>query len=239
MEALAERGDAARLMDRMYRHQRHFYDATRKFYLLGRDELIVGLKPPVRGRVLEIGCGTGRNLVRAARVWPSIQAYGIDVSAEMLVTARRSIAQSQLQGRIVLAAADATAFDPQTVFGVATFDRIFISYALSMMPAWKEALARACACLAPGGSLHIVDFGDQAGLPAPFRLALARWLALFSVHPCLTLEDELARFAAARDMRCRFSARFARYAFLAALEREAGGAVVIKPRQGVCAAAFR
>jgi S-adenosylmethionine-diacylgycerolhomoserine-N-methlytransferase len=222
-EAFAERTEAARLMDRMYRHQRHFYDATRKFYLLGRDQLIRGINPPVRGRVLEIGCGTGRNLVRAAKTWPSIQAYGIDVSAEMLATARRSIAQSQLQGRVALAQADATLLDPRELFGVATFDRIFISYALSMIPEWKEALARACDCLTPGGSLHIVDFGDQAGLPAPFRRALVCWLALFSVHPCLTLEAELTQFSAARDLRCRFSARFRGYAFLAALEAGAAG----------------
>ena len=223
MDAVAERNDAARLMDRMYRHQRHFYDATRKFYLLGRDELIADLKPPVCGRVLEIGCGTGRNLVRAAKAWPSIHAYGIDVSAEMLATARGSIAAAQLDGRIVTAQADATLLDPQALFGVGAFDRIFISYALSMIPAWKEALARASACLAPGGSLHIVDFGDQAGLPAPFRSALARWLALFSVHPCLTLEAELTQFAATRNMRCRFSARFRGYAFLAVLEAGAKG----------------
>ena len=30
--------NAAGLMDRMYRFQRHIYDATRKFYLLGRDD---------------------------------------------------------------------------------------------------------------------------------------------------------------------------------------------------------
>jgi S-adenosylmethionine-diacylgycerolhomoserine-N-methlytransferase len=237
MEALADRDDAAHLMDRMYRHQRYFYDATRKFYLLGRDQLIAGLNPPVTGRVLEIGCGTGRNLVRAAGAWPSIQAYGIDVSAEMLASARRSIARAQLHGRIALALADATLLDPQASFGVATFDRIFISYALSMMPAWKEALARASACLAPGGSLHIVDFGDQAGLPAPFRRALAHWLALFSVHPCLTLEAELTQFAAARGMECRFSARFRGYAFLAALEKRA--AVQANRGQDVLAAGFR
>jgi S-adenosylmethionine-diacylgycerolhomoserine-N-methlytransferase len=217
-EAVAEQADAARSMDRMYRHQRHFYDATRKFYLLGRDQLIADLYPPSGGNVLEIGCGTGRNLVRAARAWPSIQAYGIDVSAAMLATARRSIALSRLEGRVILAQADATLLDPQALFEIGAFDRIFISYALSMMPAWKEALARACDCLSPGGALHIVDFGDQAGLPAPFRSALARWLALFSVHPCLTLEAELTQFAAARGMRCRFSARFRRYAFLATLE---------------------
>ena len=26
-------------MDKMYRHQRYFYDLTRKYYLLGRDRL--------------------------------------------------------------------------------------------------------------------------------------------------------------------------------------------------------
>jgi S-adenosylmethionine-diacylgycerolhomoserine-N-methlytransferase len=223
MEAVAQQGDAARLMDRMYRHQRHFYDATRKFYLLGRDQLIADLKPPTGGKVLEIGCGTGRNLVRAAKAWPSVQAYGVDVSAEMLATARRSIAASRLQDRIAIAHADATSLESLSVFGVSAFDRIFISYALSMMPAWKDALARACDCLAEGGSLHIVDFGDQAGLPAPLRIALKHWLAFFSVHPCLTFENELTQFAAERAMRSRFSARFSGYAFQAVLEARPRG----------------
>jgi S-adenosylmethionine-diacylgycerolhomoserine-N-methlytransferase len=220
--AITQAPDAAGLMDRMYRHQRHFYDATRKFYLLGRDELISGLDPSPRARVLEIGCGTGRNLVRAARTWPSIRGYGVDVSTEMLATARRSVANAGLQPRVALAQADATRLDPEAAFGVARFDRIFISYALSMIPRWREVLARACECLEPDGALHIVDFGDQAGLPAPFRLALARWLALFSVQPRLSLEGDLAQFSAARDMRCRFGARFRGYAFLAVLEARAG-----------------
>ena len=93
-------GDAASLMDRMYRYQRHIYDASRKFYLLGRDRLIEELGPPEGGHVLEIGCGTGRNLVKAARAYPSIHCYGLDVSAEMLATAERSIARAGLSGRI-------------------------------------------------------------------------------------------------------------------------------------------
>jgi len=222
MGAIAQTSDAAGLMDRQYRHQRHFYDATRKFYLLGRDELIAGLDPPPHAKVLEIGCGTGRNLVRAARTWPSIRGYGVDVSAEMLATAHRSIANSRLEARIALAQADATRLDPEALFGFRKFDRVFISYALSMIPPWKEVLARACECLEPGGALHIVDFGDQAGLPAPFRLALARWLALFSVHPLLSLEGDLAQFSAARDMRCRFATRFRGYAFRAVLQAGEG-----------------
>ena len=80
---------AAALMDRLYRRQRHFYDVTRKYYLLGRDRLIEGLAPPPGSRVLEIGCGTARNLVAAAQAWPDAQFYGIDISAEMLATARQ------------------------------------------------------------------------------------------------------------------------------------------------------
>src|SRR5271163_945163 len=80
--------DAAGSMDRMYRRQRHIYDFTRKFYLLGRDRLIDGLAPPTGARVLEVGCGTGRNLIRAARRHPAIRGYGVDISEEMLSTAR-------------------------------------------------------------------------------------------------------------------------------------------------------
>ena len=52
--------DRAGLMDRVYRHQRHFYDATRKYYLIGGDPMLAGLNVPAGGSVLKIGCGTGR-----------------------------------------------------------------------------------------------------------------------------------------------------------------------------------
>ena len=64
----------AALMDGVYRGQRHIYDLTRKYYLLGRDRMIDELQPPVGGHVLEIGCGTGRNLIAAARCWPGAQS---------------------------------------------------------------------------------------------------------------------------------------------------------------------
>jgi S-adenosylmethionine-diacylgycerolhomoserine-N-methlytransferase len=214
--------EASALMDRIYRHQRHIYDASRKFYLLGRDELIARLAPPRGGSVLEIGCGTGRNLIKLARAYPRVSLHGIDISAEMLETARRSVAKAGLPHGIRLAQADATRFDPETLFGRAHFDRIFISYALSMIPPWREALSEAVRHLAPGGSLHIVDFGDQAGLPAPFRHTLNRWLALFHVAPRLTLPAELAELAGTLGLRSRAENRFRGYTVYAVAERPSG-----------------
>ncbi|MET0192136.1 MAG: class I SAM-dependent methyltransferase [Hyphomicrobiaceae bacterium] len=173
----------AALMDAVYRRQRHVYDATRKFYLLGRDRLVRHLDVPAGGSVLELGCGTGRNLVLAAERYPTAALYGLDISAEMLATAARSLGRAETAGRVCLAVGDATAFDAERLFGRTEFDRIFVSYALSMIPAWERTIAAALDRLAPGGSLSIADFGRQEALPRWFRLGLRRWLTAFHVAP--------------------------------------------------------
>lgn len=191
---MAETGaSAAQHMDAIYRYQRYVYDATRKYYLLGRDRLIADLDPPRGGTVLEVACGTGRNLIGAARRYPEARFYGFDISNAMLETARSSIQRADLDARINIAHGDATSFDPATLFGVPGFDRIFISYALSMIPPWRPALQEALGALAPGGKLFIVDFGDQARLPGWFKRGLRSWLAQFSVTPRDELEAELGR----------------------------------------------
>ncbi|MDX5362176.1 MAG: class I SAM-dependent methyltransferase, partial [Alphaproteobacteria bacterium] len=88
-EARQEEASHAERMDRMYRYQRHIYDLTRKYYLLGRDRAIEGLRLPSRGRLLEVGCGTGRNLLAAHRRYPEARLYGLDISAQMLASAHR------------------------------------------------------------------------------------------------------------------------------------------------------
>lgn len=192
--------DHASLMDRVYRWQRRFgfYDATRKYYLLGRDPMIEGLQPPAGAAVLEIGCGTGRNLVQAAHRYPEASFHGIDISREMLAAANASVTRAGLRNRVRLACADATSFDPEALFGRAQYDRIFISYAVSMIPGWREAMAEAVARLAPGGELHVVEFGDMQDLPSWFRSAMRTWLRWYHVTPRGDLFDVAA--ALARDI---------------------------------------
>ena len=211
--------DAPSAMDRMYRRQRHIYDATRKFYLLGRDDLIRALAPPPEGAVLEIACGTGRNLIRAARLYPQVRFYGLDVSEAMLTTARARVAAEGLSHRIALARGDATAFDPEATFSVAAFDRVFISYALSMIPPWERALQTAAERLAPRGALLVVDFGDFGDWPRLFSAAMGRWLGRFEVTPRLALDTEMRTLAARRGLTLQFTKLYGRYAYFGVLHR--------------------
>jgi S-adenosylmethionine-diacylgycerolhomoserine-N-methlytransferase len=181
----------AELMDGVYRYQRHVYDFTRKYYLLGRDRLINGLAVPPDGTVLELGCGTGRNLVKAAQAFPQAQLCGLDISAEMLETASVAIGRRDLSARVRLAQGDASDFDAETLFGRRGFDCVFVSYSLSMIPEWRRTVAAALDAVDDGGSLHIVDFGRQEHLPDWFKTALRAWLAKFHVSPRDSMREVL------------------------------------------------
>lgn len=208
---------AAIAMDRMYRRQRYVYDFTRRYYLLGRDLLIRRLNPASGDHVLEIGCGTGRNLVAAARRYKGAQFLGIDISRQMLKSSDRAIAQANLQSRVRVAFADAADIDPSALFGRPKFARIFISYSLSMIPDWPRVLDGAVRLLAEGGELHIVDFGRQEHLPYWFRNALRKWLALFHVHPRDEMEQALVALAGRVNARLSIERPYLGYAQYAVL----------------------
>ncbi|MEP7074939.1 MAG: class I SAM-dependent methyltransferase [Acidobacteriota bacterium] len=168
-------------MDQMYRFQRYFYDVTRKYYLLGRDRLIDEMEIYAGDRVLEIGCGTGRNLILLGRKRPEAKLYGLDASSEMLVTAKEKIAKSGQQIELRTALADNFAFN--STFGLEEpFDAVFFSYSISMIATWRESIENALKNLKPGGTLYIVDFYDQKDLPRWFQKVLQSWLRKFHVQ---------------------------------------------------------
>ena len=185
----------AALMDEVYRGQRHIYDFTRKYYLFGRDTLIAGLVAKPGMRVLEVACGTGRNMAKIAKAWPGVRLYGLDISAEMLKSARAALGVEAKLGQ-----GDACSFEADALLGEPQFDRIVLSYSLSMIPDWQGALDQAASVLAQKGELHIVDFGDLAGLPSPLARMLRAWLAKFHVAPRTDMGAVAARIAAARGL---------------------------------------
>ncbi|TYC52756.1 methyltransferase domain-containing protein [Rhodobacterales bacterium] len=216
---MSEAAETAQLMDAVYRHQRHVYDLTRKYYLLGRDHLIEELQPPPGATVLELGCGTGRNLIAAARRYRDARFVGVDISRHMLETARANITKAGLDQHITLVEGDAA--NPEVIAGagVDAFDRVFYSYTLSMIPVWREALAAGLARLKEDGRLHVVDFGQQGGLPGWFRKLLFAWLRSFHVTPRADLREALQSLAREGGADLRFHPLYRGYADYAELTR--------------------
>jgi S-adenosylmethionine-diacylgycerolhomoserine-N-methlytransferase len=180
-------------MDRRYRYQRHIFDLSRKFILFGRERAIAALRLGEARAVLEIGCGTGRNLELMAAAHPALRLTGVDISEEMLKSARARVARAGIDERVTLRHGDATTLEGKA-------PRILMSYSLSMVPDWRRALAVAIDTLEPGGILAIVDFGNFGGLPDWLAEACIEVLARQDAPPCLELPQELRRHASSRAL---------------------------------------
>jgi len=149
-----------------------------------RDLEARSLRQSVSGEnleILEIGCGTARNLIILAKKNGNAHFFGLDASAEMLKTAQKKVDARHLENITLKAAlADEFAFD-ETFDLTEKFDVCFFSYAVSIIPTWKESIENALENLKAGKSLYIVDFYDQKNLPAWFQKTLKGWLKQFHV----------------------------------------------------------
>ena len=211
--------DTFEKMDRMYHLQRHFYDFTRKYYLLGRDQLLREMNVKPGETVLEVGCGTGRNLVILAKRHPDAHFFGLDASADMLEMADAKIDSARLRN-ITLANALADDFYYVNTFEMTDrFDKIFFSYSISMIPSWRESIDNALSNLKPGGELFIVDFYDQKDLPRTFRKMLQNWLKAFHVQFWNDLMPYLGTLETKGLVRLTVTPLYKRYAFIARLEK--------------------
>lgn len=166
----------ARALARYYRWHAHIYDLTRWSFLFGRAQLIdeIALQTQVAPRrILEIGCGTGRNLEALARRFPQAELHGIDLSSDMLGQAAQRLA----------GCADRLTLHHAAYSGLnGKFDLIVASYLLSMVgPGLDQLLANAADNLTQAGRLAVVDFRDT-----PIG-AFRRWMGLNHVH----LDDRL------------------------------------------------
>ncbi len=134
--------------------------------------------------LLEVGCGTGRNLALSfARHYPAAKLYGLDISAEMLETARANFPGKPVTPEFRVA--DATTFSAEE-FGFATgfgpHHDLLRAFDDSRLGKGGRRLGwRLCRT---HGSLHIVDFGQQERLPTGwFGRILKAWLMRFHVTP--------------------------------------------------------
>lgn len=207
-------------MDSIYRYQRHVYDLTRKWFLLGRDSLLEQMEVNEGERVLEVGCGTGRNLLRLSQLYPLAKFYGLDVSFEMLRTAAARFDANDLQKVITLRQGLAEDLKVSNAFGLKeNFDTIFYSYTLSMIPGWSLAINRALDRLNPGGRLYILDFTDNPGYLSRLYKLLWMWLEPFSAESSVEMLDYLKKLAKEGKGKLNVSHEWNGYAFIAEFRR--------------------
>jgi S-adenosylmethionine-diacylgycerolhomoserine-N-methlytransferase len=153
-------GHAERLQA-FYAPQAAHYDAFRERLLQGRRELIGSLQLPNNAVVVELGGGTGRNLdFFTPQQWSRIARFELVDLCPALV--ERAQLRAMADARIRVHQADATTWQPQR-----PADCVYLSYALTMIPDWRAALANALALLKPGGTLAVVDFYVSEAAPPP------------------------------------------------------------------------
>jgi S-adenosylmethionine-diacylgycerolhomoserine-N-methlytransferase len=153
-----------------YAPQADVYDDFRERLLKGRRELIDQLKLPDRARIVELGAGTGCNLVHFGERLAGCESLElVDLCPALLVEARRR-AESHVNVRVV--EADATLYQPEC-----PVDCVIFSYSLTMIPDWRAALDNAAEMLKSGGQIAVVDFTTS---PQQGWLASTFWRSWFS-----------------------------------------------------------
>ncbi len=186
---------------------RRRYNRLAQFFVL--FEWLFLLPPGIRRRavsrlalkagdhVLEVGCGTGRNLrslVRAVKA--EGQVYGVDLSEGMLEKARRLAARSGWHN-VTLIRSDATDYTvPRPVDGV------IFSLSYAVIPQHREALRHAWNQLRAGGYLVIMDAKLPSNIFGELLHAPVTWASKLTVlgNPDVRPWDELRELAGAVEM---------------------------------------
>jgi demethylmenaquinone methyltransferase/2-methoxy-6-polyprenyl-1,4-benzoquinol methylase len=139
--------------------------------------------------VLEIGCGTGRNLafLREA-VGPSGRIYGVDISAGMLLRAQRLCERRQWTN-ISLIECDAATYAAPVLL-----DGVLFSLSYNTMPHHLAVLHQALAQLRPGGRVVIMDAKLPPGRIGQLILPFSVWLMKHTMlgNPYIRPWEELA-----------------------------------------------
>lgn len=152
-----------------------------------------------KGRVLEVGVGTGLSL-------PCYGAHltvtGIDLSPEMLDKARDKVATKKLAHVDGLYEMDASALG----FPDESFDTVVAMYVMTVVPDPVKVMRELERVCAPGGEVILVNhFSQEEGVRGSLERKLAPfadkigWHAVFEIDRVLTCED--LRLAERRSLR--------------------------------------
>lgn len=142
-----------------------------------------------RGRVLEVGVGTGLSLPAYSR---NLEIVGIDLSPEMLEKARERVGSKRLRNVTGLHEMDAG----ELKFADGSFDTVVAMYVMTVVPDPEKVMRELSRVCRPGGEVLIVNhFSADDGMRgwverrmAPFADKLG-WRPVFDVDRVLVCDD--------------------------------------------------
>ena len=151
--------------------------------LIGLFDWVLFFPPHLRGlaaerlavrpgaRLLEIGCGTGRNFpFLHAKVGPAGRIFGVDLSSGMLGKARE-LCRRERWSNVELTQCDAAEYIPPE-----PLDGILFGLSYNTMPHHRIVLRHAWKLLRPGGRIVIMDGKIPPGLAGQLALPFGLWL---------------------------------------------------------------
>jgi len=151
----------------LYRRFAPVYDVVTLLFSLWRwrrwQERVL---PYARGRVLDVGCGTGVLLERLAARG---EVMGLDLSRDML--ARAAMRQRGRNARAALVCGDAQ----HLPFRDGAFESVVSTFAINAVPDLEAALAEMLRIVEPGGSLAFISVGESERGCLATRLAAGVW----------------------------------------------------------------
>ena len=135
-----------------YRLHAPIYDVTRWSFLFGRKTLIDQIPSlPAQPNILEVGCGTGKNLIYLKQRFPDADITGIDLSTDMIGKAHKNITTPSINLKKMRYGSGKLKEE--------TYDLILLSYTLTMMGAeYSYIVSRIKNNLNANGYLAVVDF---------------------------------------------------------------------------------
>lgn len=189
------------------------------FWLPGgiRAETVKWMELAPGSRLLEVGCGTGRNFPYLMEsIGPGGHLYGVDLSDEMLGQARALCSRKGWRN-VTLLLSDATAYSlPETV------DAVLFSLCYSTMLHHRRVLLHAWGQLRAGGRLVILDCKLPAGMTGRLLRPWMFWISRATVlgNPDVQAWEELREVAGCSELRERLGGTY----FLCRARKDAASA---------------
>ena len=160
------------------------------------DLLVAAVSAGSRGRVLDVGCGTGSTTLAFARVLgPEGHSVGIDISDPMIAAARARAGREGTSAAFICASAEDHAFEP------AAFDMVVSRFGVMFFDDFVRAFANLRRAATSGGGLRFIAW--RSASENPFMTTAERAAATHLPELPARRPDAPGQFAFANGQRVR------------------------------------